>query len=341
MYDLLIVGAGITAATIVAKLRTRLRICVVDCRDHIGGNCSDYASDGTYIHQFGPHIFHCPSTRIVTFLNEFTEWVPHTHRVIAEIHDAGEFRYVPFPYCRQTIEKLGRSLTESEIIDRFFRGYSQKMWGLSWEQLPQSVRARIPVAPSDEPLYYRDRFVALPRRGYTHMLANMLDGAELILGAPPNEWMRIQAKSVIYTGRPDLIPVPGGSETIGRREGLTLGYRTLDISWGTERLPTEAICLHACSTERPWTRKTCFSRMTGGTSNLISTEFPRQAEDEDLSPFYPIELPQNLEKFAVLSREIGRHYPNLHLAGRLGSFRYFDMYQAVGQALALADRLWN
>jgi UDP-galactopyranose mutase len=37
---------------------------------------------------------------------------------------------------------------------------------------------------------------------------------------------------------------------------------------------------------------------------------------------------------------VRRHYPHLHLAGRLGSFRYLDMYQAAGQALALAGRLF-
>src|SRR3954453_13700001 len=98
MYDLLIVGAGITAATLVACLRDRYRICVVDCRPHLGGNCFDEASEGSQIHRYGPHIFHSPSTRITTFLSTFTRWVPYTHKVIAEIQDQGALRQVPFPY---------------------------------------------------------------------------------------------------------------------------------------------------------------------------------------------------------------------------------------------------
>ena len=40
------------------------------------------------------------------------------------------------------------------------------------------------------------------------MLENMIDGTRLILNAPADEWIRIRAKTVIYTGRPDLIPLP-------------------------------------------------------------------------------------------------------------------------------------
>src|SRR5262249_11485023 len=146
--------------------------------------------------------------RIVSFLERFTQWTPYTHKVTAEISLGQEFRYVPFPYCKKTAECLGRQLSREEIIDAFYRGYSQKMWGKPWEALPQSIQARVPKDTADEPSYYRDQFVALPRHGYTRMLENMLDGVELLLAAPPNEWTKISARTTVYTGRPDLIPIP-------------------------------------------------------------------------------------------------------------------------------------
>jgi UDP-galactopyranose mutase len=171
------------------------------------------------------------------------------------------------------------------------------------------------------------------------MIQNMLDGVEIMLAAPPSEWTRIRATAVVYTGRPDLIPIGAIKLSVGEQSGLQLGFRTLDIAFATEQWHHESISLHACTLQRPWTRKTCFARMTGGGSRLISTETPRPAADGELTPYYPIETATNQTRFKALVRQIRDHYPNLHLAGRLGSYRYFDMYQAVGQALTLANRL--
>jgi UDP-galactopyranose mutase len=341
MYDLLIVGAGLTAATLAARLKGRLQICVIDCRNHLGGNCFDDCSDGSFVHHYGPHIFHSPSTRVTSFLGKFTEWVPYSHKVTAEIEERGELRYVPFPYCRQTAAFLGRELNKEEIIDTFYRGYSQKMWGGPWEALPQSIQARVPKNTLDKPSYYRDQFVALPKFGYTRMIGNMLDGVELILGAPADEWTKITAQTIIYTGRPDLIPLPGQAISVAEANDLQLNFRTLDIRFAPESWPDSSACLHACTLKRDWTRKTNYSRMTGGNSRIISTEWPRQAARADATPYYPIETPEYQSRYAALSQEVVRHYPNLHLEGRLGSYRYLDMYQAVGRALNLAQRVWN
>jgi UDP-galactopyranose mutase len=356
MYDLLIVGAGITAATLAATLKHHLKILILDIRPHLAGNCFDHSSQGTIIHRYGPHIFHSPSPRITSFLSQFTDWTPYTHKVTAEVQlpvsqtspststsFPPPFQYVPFPYSRQTIAALGRELSADEILQTFFYGYSQKMWGMPWNDLPNSVRGRIPRDLNDTPQYYRHPFVALPRLGYTHMLENMLDGVEILLNAPPTEWTNIPAHTIIYTGRPDLIPAPGETVTLAEKYNLHLPFRTLDIRFAPEAPSPEwrdAICLHACSLARPWTRKTAFARMTGGHSPIVSAEFPHQATLDDPTPYYPIESPENQSRLASLQQLTRAAYPNLHLAGRLGTYRYFDMYQAVGQAISLSQKLF-
>jgi UDP-galactopyranose mutase len=340
MYDLLIVGAGLTAATLAAQLKGPLSICVMDCRSHLGGNCFDHVNQGTLIHRYGPHIFHCPSPRILAFLSRFAEWEPYTHTVTAEIREGDELWYVPFPYCKLTRQYLGRELSPQEILDRFFRDYSRKMWGMDWEDLPATVRGRVPKNSAETPAYYRNHFAALPKQGYTRLLENMLDGVTIMLGASPTAWTQIRSKTVIYTGRPDLIPLPGQTVSIGEAEGLQLDFRTLDIALAPEEWGLNTVSLHACTLERPWTRKTCYARMTGGQSPLVSTETPRQATAEELAPYYPIELPAPRARMFRLKQRIEELYPHMHLLGRLGTFRYLDMYQAVGQALSLARRCW-
>jgi UDP-galactopyranose mutase len=376
MYDLLIVGAGLTAATLAAVLKRQMRICVVDWRTHLGGNCFDEHVAGSRVHRYGPHIFHCSDERIVKFLSQFTEWMAYEHRVVAEIEDerpktkderaAGEtpaLRYVPFPYCGATVRALGRQLSAEEVVEIFFRGYSRKMWGMDWGELPASVRGRVPRELSAVPRYYRDSFVALPRWGYTRMMENMLDGVEVILGVGPEEWVEIPAREVVYTGRADLIPVPGGTATLAERARLELDYRTVDIVFGEEHWPHEAVCVHSCTMERAWTRKTNYAVMTGGgkderqktkdecaggggeppkggTPNaVVSTETPRAARAEELTPFYPVEVAENRRKYEALAGLIRLAYPHVHLAGRLGTYRYLDMHQAVAQARTLAETL--
>ncbi|MBV9122741.1 MAG: NAD(P)-binding protein, partial [Planctomycetes bacterium] len=181
MYDLLLVGAGISAATLCACLKDRLKICVVEVRPHLGGNCHDYQAAGSFIHRYGPHVFHSRSPAVVEFLSRYTEWVPYRHRVEAEVEEGGGFRLVPFPYCRATARVLGRSLSEAEVLEKFFHGYSRKMWGLDWERLPDVVRGRVPKETRESPDYFPGQFVALPRHGYTRLLENMVDGVEILL----------------------------------------------------------------------------------------------------------------------------------------------------------------
>ncbi len=330
-YDLLLVGGGITAATCAAVAKEHgLRVCVVETRNHIGGNCFDWCTQGTFVHQYGPHIFHTHSQRIVHFLSRYTTWLPIEYSVTAEIQREGQLVKVPFPYCRQTEKVLGYRLSEPEVIDAFFRGYSQKMWGLEWEKLPPAIRARVPKDTQDKPVYFPGQVVAMPEHGYTRMIENMLDGVEVVLGADPDEWRKIPARQVVYTGRVDHLL----EETRG-----SLGYRSLDIRFTSEpEVEEKAAVINFCSLAKPYTRKTHCGVLTGGDSSVVSYETPRSAFDEETAPYYPIPLPENQEKFSELKRLINHRYPGLILAGRLATYKYIDMDQAVAQALAVCRK---
>jgi UDP-galactopyranose mutase len=65
MYDLVITGAGITAATLVSTLKDRFRTCVLDSRPYMAGNCLEENRGEMLIHRHGSHIFHCSNPCIV------------------------------------------------------------------------------------------------------------------------------------------------------------------------------------------------------------------------------------------------------------------------------------
>jgi UDP-galactopyranose mutase len=72
---------------------------------------------------------------------------------------------------------MGLTLSDKEIQDLVFVDYSQKQWGVLWEQMPKSITGRVPTRRiSDDDRYFTDRFQGQPKDGYTRMFENMLDG---------------------------------------------------------------------------------------------------------------------------------------------------------------------
>ncbi len=60
-YDFLVVGAGLSGATLANKLAAKgHKILIIDKRNHIGGNCYDYidSETGIRVSEYGPHFFH-------------------------------------------------------------------------------------------------------------------------------------------------------------------------------------------------------------------------------------------------------------------------------------------
>jgi len=88
--------------------------------------------------------------------------------------------------------------------------------------------------------------------------------------------------------------------------------------------------------EHPYTRVTEFKYLTGQDHSKTSIVFEYPQAEGD--PYYPIPQPQNTElytKYKALAEDL----PNVHFAGRLGTYKYYNMDQVVAQALTLAEKL--
>ena len=71
MKKILIVGAGISGATIARELADNGYIIeIIDSRDHIAGNAYDYIDKetGIRVHKYGPHIFHTNNKKVLRVL---------------------------------------------------------------------------------------------------------------------------------------------------------------------------------------------------------------------------------------------------------------------------------
>jgi len=363
-YDYLIVGAGFAGSVLAERLASQhgARVLLIDRRPHIGGNAYDEKDDaGILYHKYGPHIFHTNSEQVWSYLSQFTEWRPYEHRVQAHVRG----KLVPIPINRTTLNELFdldlktdeeaaeylasraepvEEITTSEdvvvnavgqeLYELFFRGYTRKQWGLDPSELDKQVTSRIPTRTNTDDRYFSDTYQAIPLEGYTKMFERMLDHPliERRLGTDFREFKDRAfdiADHVIFTGPVD--------EYFDFRFGklpyrsLKFDHQTLDQEWfqpvAVVNYPNEDV---------PFTRISEYKHLTGQEAPVttITYEYPSTEGD----PYYPIPRPENQElykKYEALADQT----PNVTFVGRLATYRYYNMDQIVGQALATFRRM--
>jgi UDP-galactopyranose mutase len=361
-FDYLIVGAGFAGSVLAERLAagSGRRVLLIDRRPHIGGNAYDHYNEaGILIHRYGPHIFHTNSAQIADYLSRFTAWRPYEHRVLAQV----DGMLVPIPINLTTINRLyGLSLggpedmeaflasraepvatirtSEDVVVDRvgrelygkFFRGYTRKQWGIDPSQLDKSVTARVPTRTNTDDRYFSDSFQNMPLHGYTRMFENMLDhpNIKIMLNTDFEEISReIDYDELIFTGPID--------EYFDYRYG-ELPYRSLRFEHKTLDQPNfqpVAVVNYPDETV-PYTRVTEYKHLTGQShaKTSLTYEFPSAVGD----PYYPIPRPENAELFRKYQK-LADQTPGVHFVGRLATYRYYNMDQVVGQALALYGKL--
>lgn len=360
MFDWVIVGAGFAGATLAERIATERdeKVLVIDRRPHIGGNAYDrHNEDGLLVHQYGPHIFHTNSQMILDHLSKFTEWRKYEHRVLGKV-DGME---VPIPINLDTVNMLyGLDLTSEELpawfaskaeqvetiktsedvvvsvvgrelYEKFFQGYTRKQWGMDPSELDKSVTARVPTRTNRDDRYFTDEFQYMPLHGYTRMFEKMLDHPNIkVMTQTDYQDIRneVSFKRLIWTGPVD--------EYFGFRHGklpyrsLKFRHETLDVE---QALPTGTV--NYPQTEA-YTRISEYKHMTGQVhpKTAITYEYPSAEGD----PYYPIPRPENAELYKKYER-LAMATPNVWFVGRLATYRYYNMDQVTGQALATFRRI--
>jgi UDP-galactopyranose mutase len=337
-------------------------VLLMDRRPHVGGNAYDEPNEaGILYHKYGPHIFHTNSDAVVDYLSQFTEWRPYEHKVLAQVRG----QLVPIPINRTTLNLLfGLDLRTDEeaaaylasraepvdeirtsedvvinavgreLYELFFRGYTRKQWGLDPSELDKQVTSRIPTRTSTDDRYFSDTFQAMPLRGYTAMFEKMLDRPliEKRLGADfrdlKDEAHEI-ADHIIYTGPID--------EYFDFRFGK-LPYRSLRFDHRTleqEQFQPVAVVNYP-DQEVPYTRISEYKYLTGQKAPVTTVTYEYPSAEGD--PYYPIPRPENQELFKRYEA-LADATDGVTFVGRLATYRYYNMDQIVGQALATFRRL--
>jgi UDP-galactopyranose mutase len=357
--DILIVGAGLSGATLAehfARICNR-KVLVIDKRDHIGGNVYDYVDEETGIRvgKYGIHMFHTNDEEVWNYLQRFGLWKRFDHKVLSHV----DGQYVPVPVNINTVNLLCNETLQTEedmntwldkhqvpcerpqtsedialarvgkpLYERLFRPYTLKQWNKDPSELDASVLARIPVRTNFDDRYFTDKYQALPVNGYTSIVANMLNHPNITIRLNTS-WEDIkhhtQFSILIFTGPIDQYFADSGLPP--------LEYRSLDFQWETHKLSgfyQPGIQVNYPGKEVPYTRIVEYKHLLNQKSEY--TIITKETSSDIGEPYYPVPNKKNQDLYEQY-RKLAESTPSVHFIGRLASYKYFNMDQAIRNAM--------
>lgn len=363
MKKIAIVGAGFSGAVIARQLaEAGCQVTVFDGRSHVAGNCHTErdAATGVMVHAYGPHIFHTSNEKVWRYIQQFDEFMPFVNRVKAVYN--GRVYSLPINLMTinsffgktfspaeaasfmagigdasitdpQTFEEQALRFVGQDLYEAFFKGYTQKQWGLHPSALPASILKRLPVRFNYDDNYYASTFQGMPKHGYTHIVERMLDhpGITVQLNTLFARASAAAWDHVFYSG-----PIDAWFDYSQGR----LGYRTLDFE--VERHTGDYQgnpVINYCNEDVPYTRISehkHFAPWEQHEQTLIYKEHSRLCDEAD-TPYYPIRLvgdKAQLTHYVALAQ----NEKNTTFVGRLGTYRYLDMHVTIAEAMDVADR---
>ncbi len=360
----LIVGAGLSGSTLAERISNKLnkKVILIDKRKHLGGNCYDYIDkeSGIRISKYGAHLFHTNNEEVWNYVNKFSKWERWEHKVLS--YTDNKFVSIPVnittvnELCNETIqtekemndwlkenqvkfekiinsEEMAKSRIGNILYEKLVKNYTFKQWNKYPNELDKSVLARIPIRNNFDTRYFSDKYQALPKNGYTSFIKNMIDNKNIKLKLNTsfeeyknnNDMSKI--KYIIFTGPIDEYFKNSGLEKLEYR---SINFKQKYIKNMNYYQPNSVV--NYPNNDVPFTRIVEYKHFLNQKSKdtiIVSEETTDIGE-----PYYPIPNERNIElykkyqKLAELEEE-----KNIFFIGRLANYKYFNMDQAILNAL--------
>ena len=233
------------------------------------------------------------------------------------------------------------------LYDRIFKHYTKKQWDKYPEELDASVLLRLPCRTSTDDRYFPDPWQALPLRGYTRIFENMLLDDPNITIRLNVDFFEAKAngtlpkhKLLVYTGQIDSYYAGLGMPK--------LEYRSLRFEEEYVEEPEDGFFQEAMVVNYPW-HDVPFTRIVEykhlpiqptpvREGKVKGTLIAREYSSAEGEPYYPVPNPANHELYKKYA-ELAEKEEGVCFVGRLASYKYFNMDQAILNALEMFDNL--
>jgi UDP-galactopyranose mutase len=323
-----IIGCGLSGVVSAIILKERgYSVEIFDSRNHIAGNCYDQKKDDVTVHQYGAHIFHTNDDDVWNFLNRYTSFNSYEHKVRANT----ELGLISIPYNLLTRNQIGKDLSQEEIQKLIFKDYSERHWGIPWDDLPRSISGRLPnKRDSYDDRYFTDKYQGIPSLGYTSMFSSMLDGIKVHLEVKKDFYKKIIADNnydlMIYTGKPDdyFDYCHGKLGYRSLRFEHTVGPKSSLFSWNSGSVINECNKL----TYNRTVDNSIF--LNEDVKNTVYTkDYPEDHNDTN-DPIYPKNFGDNNSIYSLYNKLMHQQNKTIFI-GRLATYKYLDMWMAIKQ----------
>lgn len=353
MYDYLIVGSGFFGSICARELTNNgKKVCVVENRNHIGGNCYTSNRDGINVHDYGPHIFHTSNEEVWKWINQYVNFNNFTFRPVANYK--GEIYSLPFNMWTfsklwnitypheameiikeqsshidepQNLEEQAIKLVGKDVYEKLIKGYTEKQWRKDATDLPKEIIKRLPVRFTYDNNYFNDKYQGIPIGGYTQIFEKLLEGIDVKLKTDFFTDDLPEYKKVIYTG------------PIDRYFDYKFGY----LEYKTTKFEHKKIdtdnyqgisMMNYTDKEIPFTRTIEHKHFENIDSNetWVTWEYPTEYVVGKTEPYYPVNDEENTKIYKKY-KKLADKEKNVYFGGRLAEYKYYDMHQVIESAL--------
>jgi len=373
-YDNCIVGAGVSGSVIAERYasvygQTSL---IIDKRHHVGGNMFDYVDEetGIRVSLFGAHLFHTKHERVWEYVQKFASWVPYEHKVIGLV----EGKHVPIPVTIDTVnalfdlniqsteemdawlkneqvqldhepansEEVALATVGQRLYDLLFKPYTFKQWAKYPAELGPEVLARIPFRNNWDGRYLSDPHQALPKDGYTAIFEKMLSSDKIDVMTHTDYFDvkdKLKCKRLYYTG-----PVDKYFAHLGwpKLEYRSLSFERVvqkDVGQGKYFQPAVVVnypqLTDTAGNSVDYTRIVEYKHLLNQTSDHTVYFLERSGDVGE--PYYPVPNKENKDLYEKY-REMAEKEKGVSFVGRMANYKYFNMDDAILNALLLFDK---
>ncbi len=329
------------------------KVLIIDQRSHLGGNCYTDRRNDINVHVYGPHIFHTNSKPIWTYINRFAEFNHFVNR--AKVNYKGQIYSFPInlmtmyqmfgattpaearavldqltiPAKSDNLESWALSQVGKQLYETFIHGYTKKQWMREPRDLPSTIIKRLPIRFTYDDNYYNHRYQGIPIGGYTQIFHKLIDDAEVKLNCPFEKKDMALARKTLYTGRIDEF----FDYSLGDLEYRSLRFEHYDLEGDYQGVAQ----MNYTEESVPYTRSIEHKHFEFKElpHTIVTLEYP-DVYDRNKTPYYPVGDDKNQElhgRYLMLAKA----QDEVIFGGRLGHYKYFDMDQTIGAALALAN----
>lgn len=350
----LIVGSGLAAATAARQLaESGVHVEVVEAASHWGGQLRPAEANGILYEVHGAHIFHTTDTEVWDFVRRFSTFRPYRHRVMTEVNGRllswppqveelkelpewaairAELDGLPVQPDPSNFESWVVGLMGPTLYEWFIAPYTLKQWGVEPRALTsQWAPRRIELRDDGYTDLFRDPHQGWPVGGYGTLIDGLLADTEVMMG------VKATADDIAgWTGEYDAVLVTAPLDELFEERLGALTWRGVHLVNrylpGVDHVLPCGVVNHPGLDQR-YTRRIETKWMSGQEQlgTVVSEEFPGAPVRH-----YPVDdVEGENRRLAQLYQQLFREEfgPKAFLAGRLATYTYINMDQAVRQGL--------